>query len=103
VLILPILGGLHHDYVRAKDKGRQAVCSPLNGQVGPPPCRFASWFQCKISRDGQELALGSVDALDGDDCISAINEPNESAFFGERIFPSIGLPTADGTRVLKII
>ena len=46
---------------------------------------------------------GLVDALDGDDSIGVINEPNEGPYFGSRIFPSIGLPTADGARVLKII
>jgi hypothetical protein len=25
------------------ETGRQVVCAPLNDQVGPPPCRFASW------------------------------------------------------------
>ena len=39
---------------------------------------------------------GLVDALDGDDSIGVINEPNEGPYFGSRIFPSIGLPTADG-------
>jgi hypothetical protein len=103
VLILPILGGLHHDYVRAKDKGRQAVCSPFEWPSWPTSMQVRFLVPVQDLARGQELALGSVDALDGDDCISAINEPNESAFFGERIFPSIGLPTADGTRVLKII
>ena len=46
---------------------------------------------------------GLVDALDADDSIGVINEPNEGPYFGSRIFPSIGLPTADGARVLKII
>ena len=42
-------------------------------------------------------------ALDCDDSIGAISEPNEGPYFGGSIFPSLGLPTADGARVLEII
>lgn len=46
---------------------------------------------------------GLVGALDGDDSIGASSEPNEGPYFGSRIFPTLGLPTSDGARVLKII
>ena len=62
-------------------------------------------FEHRASPVGQQRSQphGLVNALDGDDSIGEINEPNEGPCFGSRIFPSIGLPTADGARVLKII
>jgi hypothetical protein len=75
------------------------ICRPRRG-----PERRSLYPRERTSRGPVgNSQYGSVDALDGDDSIGAINEPNEGPYFGSRFFPSIGLPTADGARVLKII
>jgi hypothetical protein len=74
------------------------------GNLAPMPGVFPDYpapVSCNTERGLHHTGL--VDALDGDDSIGVINEPNEGPYFGSRIFPSIGLPTANGARVLKII
>ena len=61
----------------------------------PPPNLFRDIFPDGwVVRNSQPCGL--ADILDGDDSIVVINEPNEGPYFGSCIFPSIGLPTADG-------
>src|SRR6478609_1417840 len=93
---------------------RAQIINPLGRSAGYSASRVWSLHKetpARVSGSGTNFLLnrpasqpyGLVDALDGDDSIGVLNEPNEGPYFGSRIFPSIGLPTADGARVLKII
>ena len=95
------------DWTESDRYGRELRQNPENQSAEKGGLKIDKTFERVSANPGRSISPGGhyglVDVLDADDSIGVINEPNKGTYFGSCIFPSIGLPTADGARILKII